>query len=142
MSGNSYPLNMGQIKADLFIAGATIDEVNMRTPKEGKYLKGQAAYHLQQAAEKLIKIQIYYAVQQPDPRKLYKHSINDLINYAHSLGVNIIVPKYIDNKKMVLSSWEADGRYDVHMTVKITQLEKAFEEIKDWCDELQRKGFK
>lgn len=43
---------------------------------------------------------------------------------------------------MVLSSWEADGRYDVHMTVKITQLEKTFEEIKDWCDELQRKGFK
>ena len=27
MSGNNYPLNMGQIKADLFIAGATIDEV-------------------------------------------------------------------------------------------------------------------
>ena len=27
MSGNSYPLNMGKIKADQFIAGATIDEV-------------------------------------------------------------------------------------------------------------------
>ena len=62
MSGNSYPLNMGQIKADLFIAGATIDEVKKRPPKEGKYLKGQVAYHLQQATEKLIKVQIYYAV--------------------------------------------------------------------------------
>ena len=142
MSGSSYPLNMGQIKADLFIAWATIDEVKQRTPKEGKYLKGQAAYHLQQAAEKLIKIQIYYAVQHPDPRKLYKHAINELLNYAQSLGINIIVPKYIEDKKLVLSSWEADGRYDVHMTVKITQLEKAFEEIKAWCDDLQKKGFK
>lgn len=142
MSGSSYPLNMGQIKADLFIAGATIDEVKQRMPKEGKYLKGQAAYHLQQAAEKLIKIQIYYAIQQPDPRKLYKHAINELLNYAQSLGINIIVPKYIEDKKLVLSSWEADGRYDVHMTVKITQLEKAFEEIKAWCDDLQKKGFK
>ncbi len=43
---------------------------------------------------------------------------------------------------MVLSSWEADGRYDVHMTVKITQLEKAFEEIKAWSDELLENGFK
>lgn len=142
MSGSSYPLNMGQIKADLFIAGATIVEVKQRTPKEGKYLKGQAAYHLQQAAEKLIKIQIYYAVQQPDPRKLYKHAINELINYAQSLGINVIIPKYIEDKKLVLSSWEADGRYDVHMTVKITQLEKAYEEIKAWCDALQEKGFK
>jgi hypothetical protein len=142
MSGSSYPLNMGQIKADLFIAEATIDEVKQRTSKEGKYLKGQAAYHLQQAAEKLIKIQIYYAVQQPDPRKLYKHAINELINYAQSLGIIVIIPQYIEDKKLVLSSWEAEGRYDVHMTVKITQLEKAFEEIRTWCEELQEKGFK
>ncbi len=142
MSGSSYSLNMGQIKADLFIAGSTIDEVKKRTPKEGKYLKGQAAYHLQQAAEKLIKIQIYYAVKQPDQRKLYKHAINELLNYARSLGISIIVPKYIEDKKLVLSSWEADGRYDVHMTVKITQLEKAYEEIENWCDDLQKKGFK
>ena len=40
---------------------------------------------------------------------------------------------------------ECGARYkedDVHMTVKITQLEKAFEEIKAWCDDLQKKGFK
>ena len=49
--------------------------------------------------------------------------------------------KYIEDKKLVLSSWEADGRYDVHMTVKITQLEKACEEIKIWCDTLLKKGF-
>ena len=33
MSGSSYPLNMGQIKADLFIAESTIDEVKKRIPK-------------------------------------------------------------------------------------------------------------
>ena len=75
-------------------------------------------------------------------RKLYKHAINELLNYAKSLGLTIIVPEYIEDKKLVLSSWEAEGRYDVHMTVKITQLEKAFEEIKAWCDELQQQGYK
>lgn len=81
-------------------------------------------------------------MQHPDPRKLYKHSINDLLNYAKSLGISIIVPQYVEAKKMVLSSWEADGRYDVHMTVKITQLEKSFEEIQTWSDNLVKKGFK
>ncbi|WP_026493275.1 hypothetical protein [Butyrivibrio sp. XPD2002] len=58
MSGSSYSLNMGQIKADLFIAGSTIDEVK-------------------------------------------KNAINELLNYARSLGISIIVPKYIEDKKLV-----------------------------------------
>jgi hypothetical protein len=133
---------MDQIKADLFVARATIDEAKRRTPKAGKYLKGQAGYHLQQAAEKLIKIQIYYLVQQPDNKKIYKHSLSDLINYSKSLGINIIVPKYIDEKSLLITSWEAEGRYDVHMTVKITQLEKAFSEIDQWYEDLKKNGYK
>lgn len=66
MSGSNYPLKIAQIKADLFVAKATIEEARKRTPSAGKYLKGQAGDHLQQAAEKLIKIQIYYSVPQPD----------------------------------------------------------------------------
>ncbi|MBE5860633.1 MAG: hypothetical protein E7301_11005 [Butyrivibrio sp.] len=142
MSGSNYPLKIAQIKADLFVAKATIEEARKRTPSAGKYLKGQAGYHLQQAAEKLIKIQIYYSVPQPDLRKMYKHSLNELIKYAQSLGVNVIIPKYILDKRLLITSWEADGRYDVHMTVKITQLEKAFLEIEAWCDDLSKNGYK
>ena len=58
MSNNSNALNMAQIKADLFMAKAAINEASGLSPKAAKYIKGQAAYHLQQAAEKMIKIQI------------------------------------------------------------------------------------
>ncbi|WP_026496132.1 hypothetical protein [Butyrivibrio sp. WCD3002] len=142
MSGNNYPLNMEQIKADLFVAKATIDEAKRRTPKAAKYLKGQAGYHLQQAAEKLIKIQIYYLEQQPDLKRMYKHSLNELIQYAKSLGISIVVPQYIDEKSLLITSWEAEGRYDVHMIVKITQLEKTFSEIEQWYEILKKNGYK
>jgi hypothetical protein len=142
MSGNNYPLNMEQIKADLFVAKATIDLAKRRTPKAAKYLKGQAGYHLQQAAEKLIKIQIYYLEQQPDLKRMYKHSLNELIQYAKSLGISIVVPQYIDEKSLLITSWEAEGRYDVHMIVKITQLEKTFSEIEQWYEILKKNGYK
>lgn len=133
---------MEQIKADLFVAKATIDEAKRRTPKAAKYLKGQAGYHLQQAAEKLIKIQIYYLEQQPDLKRMYKHSLNELIQYAKSLGISIVVPQYIDEKSLLITSWEAEGRYDVHMIVKITQLEKTFSEIEQWYEILKKNGYK
>ena len=142
MSGSNYPLNMKQIAADLFTAKALVDEANKRTPKEAKYIKGQAGYHLQQASEKMIKIQIYYSGKQLDMRKMYKHPLNDLILYAKSIGVQLDVPKYIDQNQLVITSWEAEGRYDVHMTVKITQLEKCLEEINVWYDRLKSNGYK
>ena len=62
MPGNkqaTLELNMFQIKADLVAAERIMAEAKESKPKLAKYLKGQAGYHLQQAAEKLIKIQIY-----------------------------------------------------------------------------------
>lgn len=56
---NNLPITMAQIRADLFIVDSAISEAEKLSPKAAKYIKGQAGYHLQQAAEKLIKIQIY-----------------------------------------------------------------------------------
>ena len=41
-------------------------------------------------------------------------------------GINLVVPDYIMKNTMVISSWEAEGRYDIHIVVKYPQLEKAF----------------
>ena len=142
MSGNNYPLNLEQIKADIFIAKSMIVEAKNRTPKAAKYIKAQAGYHLQQAAEKMIKIQIYYSGQNLDLNKMYKHPLPNLIAYAQSLGVNLIVPRYVQQNQVPISAWEAQGRYDVHMVVKIMQLEKAYEEIENWCEELKNNGYK
>ena len=59
MSGNKNPLSLGQIAADLYIAEATIKKAETMSSKAGKFYRGQAGYHLQQAAEKIVKYQIY-----------------------------------------------------------------------------------
>ena len=56
---NSNPFSMGRITADLYMADAAIRKAESLSSKAGKFYRGQAGYHLQQAAEKLIKIQIY-----------------------------------------------------------------------------------
>ncbi len=52
------PLSFGQIEADLFLVDSAIQKAMTLSSKRGKYYKGLAGYHLQQAAEKLVKIQI------------------------------------------------------------------------------------
>ncbi len=75
MSGSNSKapeLNKLQIKADIVLAENALKEAKSSTPKLAKYLKGQVGYHLQQAAEKLIKIQIYKSGKNIDYSKLYK----------------------------------------------------------------------
>ena len=95
MSGKqkSLDISMLQILADLSLARTAIDDSKTAKPKKyAKYLKGQAGYHLQQAAEKLIKIQIYNSSVKVNNAKIFKHSIGDLITYARSLGIPFTVP--------------------------------------------------
>ena len=54
-------LTMAQILADLYTADAAMNRASTESKRLAKYLKGLAGYHLQQAAEKMIKIQIYKA---------------------------------------------------------------------------------
>ena len=45
------PLNMALIKADMIAAGSCITEAKKMSAKASKYIKGLAAFHLQQASE-------------------------------------------------------------------------------------------
>ena len=49
---NVNPLSMGQIEADLFMAKSAMDQATTMSSKRGKFFRGQAGYHLQQATEK------------------------------------------------------------------------------------------
>ena len=138
-AANNVPLTYGQIEADLFVAKATIEKAKELSSKAGKYYRGQAGYHLQQAAEKLIKIQIYNSGAAINHAKLYRHSLDDLITYAMSIGVTISVPKWINEKKYIISGWEAEGRYDLHFVVRMDTLERAYSEIEEWYESLRRK---
>ena len=135
---SKYILTYAQIEADLFVAKATIDKAKELSSNAGKYYRGQAGYHLQQAAEKLIKIQIYNSGASLDYAKLYRHSLDDLLTYATSIGVTITIPKWVDEKKYSITAWEAEGRYDLHFVVRMDTLEKAYTEITNWYESLRK----
>ena len=46
-------LSIYQVKAGLMISEKALEESRIQSPRFSKYLRGQAAYHLQQAIEKL-----------------------------------------------------------------------------------------
>ena len=88
---NPNPLSVGQINADLFMAASAIQKAETISSKAGKHLRGLAGYHLRQAAEKMIKLQIYASSAQIDHSKMYHHSLDDLMAYAGSLGIGFSV---------------------------------------------------
>ena len=132
------PLSMGQIRADMIMARSAIEYAETLSSKESKYLKGQTAYHHQQATEKMIKIQIYAQAEKIDHYRMYKHSIEELLRYANEMNIEIIVPPYIKKNQEIISTWEATGRYDISMVVRIDTLKKCEQVVSEWHDSLQR----
>lgn len=130
------PFSFKQIEADLYMADTAIKKADSLSSKEGKFYRGQAGYHLQQAAEKLIKIQMYESGVQLNNAKVYRHSIDDLMTYASSCGIKLIVPKWVDRKKYIITTWEAQGRYDLHFVVRMDTLKKCYKELKQWYSDL------
>lgn len=100
---NDYKLSMAQVKADLMMASYGITQAESGTPKMAKTIKGMAAYHLQQACEKMIKIQLYASGKTLNNARLYKHSLKDLLVYASSISVPIMIPTYIDKNKEIIT---------------------------------------
>ncbi len=139
---SSLKLTMGQVQADLFSAYDAINRAESMDPRRAKYIKGTAGYHLQQAAEKMIKIQLYDSGKPLNNSRIYRHSLDDLIIYAASIGLQLIVPPYINKHKTVISDWEAQGRYDVHFVVRIDQLKKCYQICKEWYDKMISDGFR
>lgn len=142
MPATELPMNMGLIKADIVIADSAIKEAKKTTPILAKAMRGQAGFHLQQAAEKMIKIQLYASGEKLDLHKVYKHSLGQLMDYTKDINVTLSVPEYVYKNRKVITEWEAAGRYDVHRVVRITQLEKCYSEIVAWFDELKKQGYK
>ena len=123
-ANNTNPLSLGQVEADLFMAEAAMNKADSLSAKASKSYKGLAGYHLQQAAEKLIKFQIYESGLRTNNAQIYKHSLD--------------VPKWVDEKKFIIASWEAQGRYDLHFVVRMDTLKKCYQEIMVWKDRIRR----
>ena len=137
-ANNTNPLSLGQVEADLFMAEAAMNKADSLSAKASKSYKGLAGYHLQQAAEKLIKFQIYESGLRTNNAQIYKHSLDDLITYATSLGISLDVPKWINEKKFIIASWEALGRYDLHFVVRMDTLRKCYQEVLVWKERIRQ----
>lgn len=129
-------LSMGIIQADIIMARQALN-IYKDKPKL-KDVKNMCAYHLQQAVEKMIKIQIYNSGIDYDNKSMYSHNIRALLVYAESKKMNIMIPKYIEENASVITKWEAGSRYDLHFSIRIDTLEKYLLEIETWYQQIQK----
>ena len=126
-------LTKGLIRADIIAAQQAIAFFEEKKVKD---IKNIAAYHLQQASEKIIKYQIYKVLSDTDNRKMYTHDLSKLREYADSEGIPLIVPEYIDDHLNSITDWEAGSRYDIGFSIRIDTLKKCAEVIEAWEKEV------
>ena len=132
-------LTMGLIKADIIAAKQAIAYFEENKIRD---IKNIAAYHIQQAMEKLIKIQVHRKSNDYDNHKLFNHNIEKLILYAENLDIDLYVPKYVRDNSLVITDWEAGSRYDVGFSIRIDTLKKAFNEAECWYNKLYEEGIR
>lgn len=125
-------LSKGIIKADIISAKQAIEYFESNSSV--KSIKNIAAYHLQQAVEKLIKFQIYKSGVTISNSRMYTHNIERLVIYGDSLGINLDVPDYIRERSLLITDWEAGSRYDVGFSIRIDTLKKTYEVVEKWFD--------
>ena len=132
-------LNMGLIKDDILMAKQGIEIFEENKIRE---VKNMSAYHLQQAVEKLIKIQIYRSGIEYDNRNMYVHNLVKLITYAKKIGIDLKIPKSIDENALMITDWEAGSRYDIHFSIRIDTLKKMYQIVNEWYGEVYSAGIR
>lgn len=143
MRGNQTDIPLIMALGDIHIAAKAIEMCDDATIGLQKRYKAQAAYHLQQAAEKLIKAQIYQLVSVPvNDHRMYTHNLANLVSYAGTVGVALHLPEYVRKHLHEITSWEAESRYDLHFSVRIDTLKRCQEELQQWYSELKRHRFR
>ena len=118
------------------MAASAIQKAETISSHSGKRLRGLAGYYLQQAAEKMINIQIYDSGVQIDHSKMFRHSLDDLIGYASSMGIPLTIPSWVDEKKNVITNWKVEGRYNLHFVVRMDTQKRCYSELIQWRNQL------
>ncbi len=89
-----------------------------------------AAYHLQQAVEKILKGALECAgVTVP-----YSHKISKLVSMITNNGANLVVTDWLDDHAEMLSEWETETRYNMDFLVEKRKLDKAMEEVRNFME--------
>ena len=67
---------------------------------------------------------------------MYRHSLDDLMVYAGTLGIALNVPTWVNEKKYVITGWEAEGRYNLHFVVRLDTLKRCYSELVQWRNQV------
>lgn len=126
-------LSKGLIKADIITAEQCIRYYDKTGVKD---IKNVAAYHLQQAVEKIIKLQIYQSGLKYDEAQVYSHNLRNLYRYAVAIGLELTIPETIKEHLDMITKWEAGSRYDLRFSIRIDVLRKYHLIIRKWYDAL------
>lgn len=94
-------------------------------PCNDEMILNNAAYHLQQTVEKVIKGALECAgITVPNT-----HKITKLIQMVSNHGANLVITEWLDDHSEMLSEWEAETRYNMDFLVEKRKLERAVREI-------------
>ena len=103
-------------------------EMLWKTSWEDEMILNNAAYHLQQAVEKVLKGALEcVGVTVPNT-----HKITKLISMVINNGANLVITEWIDEHSEMLSEWEAESRYNMDFLVEKRKLDRAMEEIREF----------
>lgn len=100
-------------------------EMIYRTPYNDEMFLNNAAYHLQQSVEKIIKGALEcVGVTVPNT-----HRISKLLQMVENNGANLVITEWIDDHAEMLSEWEAESRYNMDFLVEKRKLDAAIREV-------------
>ena len=94
-------------------------------PYNDEMILNIAAYHLQQAVEKVLKGALEcVGVTVPNT-----HKITKLIDMVYDNGANLTITDWLDDHSEMLSEWEVETRYNMDFLVEKRKLDRAIKEI-------------
>ena len=94
-----------------------------------KAIRLQAAYHMQQAVEKTIKLKAG-----SEGLNLWGHEIDVLIKKCDDYNIEIGIPKLIRDKADVISHWKAECRYYPVTVVRKDSIKKVYDVTLEWLE--------
>ena len=109
---------------------ADLHLVSQNWNSDDKALRLQAAYHMQQAIEKTIKLKAEIA-----GLNLWGHDIDVLIKRCDDADADIVIPKIIREKADMYTHWESERRYYPIKVVRKDSIKKVLDIVVQWLEE-------
>lgn len=132
---------MSNIAKELKLAKSDMIAANIlyKTSKkeQNNNLHNLVSYHIEQAVEKLILVQITNSNIPKNTVSTINIDIFTLLNISKYYKVKLNIPELIINNRQELADWQLRPRYDYSMKFSTSKLEIYLETLEKWYSELE-----